>query len=111
MYNAITLLKGRYTLISDLDGHVWINTTGNPGMASGGMGDTLTGIIGGLLARSTRTEKSGSDINRAARIAACAGAYVHGAAGDMAAAEHGEAGTTAGDVILSLPAAMRAIQN
>jgi hydroxyethylthiazole kinase-like uncharacterized protein yjeF len=113
-YGAIALLKGRYTLICDPDGKVWINTTGNPGMASGGMGDTLTGIIGGLLAQSTvragKHRDSGQSVFLAARIAACAGAYLHGAAGDMAAREHGEAGTTAGDVIENLPAAIRAMQ-
>jgi NAD(P)H-hydrate epimerase len=113
-YGAIALLKGRYTLISDPDGRVWINTTGNPGMASGGMGDTLTGIIGGLLAqsipRATNMDHLGDLECRAARIAACAGAYLHGFAGDMAAQQNGEAGVTAGDVIHKLPAAVRALQ-
>ncbi len=115
-YSAIALLKGRYTLISDPEGHVSINTTGNPGMASGGMGDTLTGVVGGLLAQSTVREAKRGDsgkslsLQSAARLAACAGAYLHGAAGDMAATEHGEAGTTAGDVIRNLPAAIRAIR-
>jgi len=113
-YNAVALLKGRYTLIGDPEGHVWINTTGNPGMASGGMGDTLTGIIGGLVAQSTRRAgKPGAPehaAGRAARIAACAGAYVHGAAGDLAVLEIGEDAVTASDVIDKLPAAMRALQ-
>jgi NAD(P)H-hydrate epimerase len=101
-------------VIGEPDGNVWINTTGNPGMASGGMGDTLTGIIGGLMAQ-WKAHESLHNSTRSpniqfARIVACAGAHLHGMSGDLAAAEHGEAGTTAGDVITNLPAAIRAIQ-
>ncbi|MFN8641122.1 MAG: NAD(P)H-hydrate dehydratase [Candidatus Binatia bacterium] len=85
--HACTLvLKGARTVIAERDGHVWINPTGNPGMASGGMGDVLAGAIGGLLAqRLTPVE------------AACLGVYAHGLAADRAAAD-GEIGLLAGDV-------------
>ena len=70
-YGVVLLLKGHRTIIAAPDGKLAINSTGNPAMASGGMGDTLTGIISGLLAQ-------GFDAFRAA----CLGAYVHGAACD-----------------------------
>jgi NAD(P)H-hydrate epimerase len=70
-YGVVLLLKGHRTIIAAPDGRLAINSTGNPAMASGGMGDTLTGIISGLLAQ-------GFDAFRAA----CLGVYVHGAACD-----------------------------
>lgn len=113
-YGATALLKGRYTLISNPEGVVRINTTGNPGMASGGMGDTLTGITGALLAQQTaRAKRSGEASNGPGEIgllAASAGAYLHGLAGDMAATKRGEAGLVAGDIIEILPEAIRALQ-
>lgn len=133
-YRAIVLLKGRYTLIADMDGDILINTTGNPGMATGGAGDALTGIIGGLLAQNmrlrdktadkdtqgksagdTNTNKNVSDKNtRAEHIAdvraVALAAYVHGLAADLAAQETGEAGLTAGDIIARLPQALRQLE-
>lgn len=84
---AVVLLKGTRTLVGTPDGHVRINPTGGPFLASGGTGDVLTGMIAGFLARGL-----------APADAASAAAYVHGAAGALAAAEHGE-GATAGDVL------------
>ena len=110
-YKAIVLLKGRYTLIADINGDILINTTGNPGMATGGAGDTLTGIIGGLLAQNARMRDKAADGDTHprhiadTRVVALA-AYAHGLAADLAAQETGEAGLTAGDIIAHLPRAL-----
>ena len=85
-FSAVAVLKGSGTLIAAPDGDVAICPWGNPGMASGGMGDVLTGVIAGLLAQ-------GLDAWHAAR----AGVALHGLAGD-AAARHGQAGSLAGDL-------------
>ena len=95
---AIVVLKGRHTIVAREDGHASVNPTGNAGMATGGTGDALTGIIGALLARGM----SGFD---AARL----GTYVHGAAGDLAAARLGEDGLIAGDLVDALPHAWSAL--
>ena len=93
---AFVVLKGRHTVVAAPDGRAAFNATGNAGMATGGTGDALTGIIGALLARGL----PGFD---AARL----GTYVHGDAGDVAAARFGEDGLIAGDVIDALPEAWR----
>ena len=85
-FSAVAVLKGSGTLIAAPDGDVAICPWGNPGMASGGMGDVLTGVIAGLLAQ-------GLDAWHAAR----AGVALHALAGD-AAARHGQAGSLAGDL-------------
>jgi NAD(P)H-hydrate epimerase len=96
---VVTVLKGARTIIAAPDGRVAINPTGNPGMASGGMGDVLAGVIGGLLAQRLEPFE-----------AACAGAYVHGAAGDAAATTRGTVGLLARDVLDHIPGAIRAAQ-
>lgn len=101
-YGSVVVLKGARTLICDgrgADLPIAINTTGNPGMATGGSGDTLTGVIGALAAR-------GMD----AFDAACLGVYLHGSAGDIAAKRVGQDGLTAGDIGESLPAAIDRLQ-
>lgn len=95
----VILLKGAYTTIVAPDGTLYFNCTGNPGMATGGSGDVLTGIILSLLAQGH------SSVN-AARIAA----YVHGLAGDLAAAELGETALVAGDIISFLPKAWLSVE-
>jgi len=95
---AVVVLKGRRTVVAHPDGRASFNSTGNAGMATGGTGDALTGIVGALLARGM----SGFD---AARL----GTYVHGAAGDLAAARVGEDGLIAGDLIDALPESWRAL--
>ena len=95
-YGCVALLKGARTLIAAPDGRLAVNTTSNPGMATGGSGDVLTGLLAALL---------GSGI--AAWEAAAAGAYLHGLAGDLAATgQGGPAGLIATDLIDSLPAAI-----
>jgi NAD(P)H-hydrate epimerase len=87
-------LKGAGTVIATPAGLVFVNPTGNPGMASGGMGDVLTGMVGALLAR-------GLDATQALQAAV----YLHGRAADLAAAGTGCEALVAGDVIEALPAA------
>jgi NAD(P)H-hydrate epimerase len=94
---CIVVLKGWRTLIAQPDGLVWVNPTGNPGMASGGTGDVLTGMAAALAAQhSTSREK-----------AVVAAVYLHGLAGDLARAELGEHSMTATDLLRFLPAAFR----
>ena len=90
------VLKGARTLVARPDGSVSINPTGNPGMASGGMGDVLTGMIGGLLAQ-------GMPMGDALDL----GVYLHGLAGDQVAAEKGTVGMAAGDLLCLLPGIIR----
>ncbi|MGH7961228.1 MAG: NAD(P)H-hydrate dehydratase [Candidatus Binatia bacterium] len=98
-YGCYLVLKGARTVIAAPDGRVWINPTGNSGMASGGMGDVLTGILGGLLAQ-------GYPLDEACVL----GVFLHGYAGDLAAQEKGEIGILARDVIERLPGGLRALQ-
>jgi len=94
-HGVILVLKGARTVVARPDGEVAICPTGNPGMATAGTGDALTGMIVGLLAQ----RLSPWD-------AACAGTYFHGLAGDLAAIERGPAGMTAGDLIDRIPYAL-----
>jgi hydroxyethylthiazole kinase-like uncharacterized protein yjeF len=91
-------LKGAGTVIAGPDGRIVVNPTGNPGLAKGGSGDVLTGIAGALLAR-------GLEPVAALEV----GCYLHGLAGDLAAGERGEVAMIAGDVIETLPGALRAL--
>ena len=93
---AVVVLKGYRTLVATPEGEINVNPTGNPGMASGGTGDVLTGLIAGLIAQGLE-----------ALDAALLGVYLHGLAGDLAVVEAGEAGLTAGDLIAYLPAAFQ----
>ena len=94
--NAFVVLKGFRTVIASPDGNVYVNPTGNPGMATGGTGDILTGMIAGILAQ----EHLGSFIERL-----CLAVYLHGLAGDLAAAEAGEESLVATDLLRFLPKA------
>lgn len=95
------VLKGHNTLISKDGEKVYINETGNPGMATAGSGDVLSGVIGAILAR--------RDLEIAMDTAAAFGVWVHGLAGDLAADELGETGMIAGDIIKYLPYAWKEI--
>jgi NAD(P)H-hydrate epimerase len=97
---ATVVLKTARTLIADASGPAWIVPTGNPGMATGGTGDVLTGIVAGLLSRGVEPT-----------LAACAAAYVHGLAGDLAAARLGPEAMLAGDLLRHLPDAIRAVKD
>lgn len=98
-WNVTLVLKGARTIIAGSDGRTAINPTGNPGLATGGTGDVLTGLIAGLLGQGLSPFG-----------AAVAGAFLHGAAADLAAKEKGEAGMLAGDVVTYLPRARRALE-
>jgi len=95
---AVVALKGARTVVADPDGRATLNPTGNPGMATGGTGDVLTGVAGGLLAQGV-----------APAAALSAAVYLHGLAGDLAAEMRGEPGLVASDVADAIPAAIRRI--
>ncbi len=93
------VLKGAYTAVCTPEGNVYFNSTGNPGMATAGSGDVLTGIILGLLAEGIEPE-----------TAAVAGVFLHGAAGDLAAAYRSEESMIAGDITDMLGKAFKQIR-
>ncbi|MCI6907816.1 MAG: NAD(P)H-hydrate dehydratase [Clostridiales bacterium] len=93
---CLLVLKGHRTIVASPDGHVYVNTTGNPGMARGGSGDVLAGMIGALLAQGL------SPVH-----AAVLGVYFHGAAGDLCANTIGEYGMTPTDMIARIPAVLK----
>ncbi len=95
-HRVIIILKGAYTAISSQDGKTYFNSTGNPGMATGGSGDVLTGIVTGFLAKGHTPED-----------AALLATYFHGLAGDLASAEMGQESMIASDIIDFLPHAIR----
>ncbi|MDE0687442.1 MAG: NAD(P)H-hydrate dehydratase [Candidatus Poribacteria bacterium] len=96
---SVTLVfKGAPTVISDPNGNLWINSTGNPGMATGGMGDVLTGVIAGLMAQGIPSES-----------AAALGVYLHGLSGDIAVERFGRHGLIASDVLKTVPEAILTI--
>jgi hydroxyethylthiazole kinase-like uncharacterized protein yjeF len=90
-WGVTLVLKGNKTIVANPSGEVYINISGNPGMATAGSGDVLTGIITGLIAQGLKPQD-----------AACAGVYLHGLAGDLAAEIKGERGLIAGDLISCL---------
>ena len=90
------VLKGGHTAVGAPDGNVYFNSTGNPGMATGGSGDVLTGLLTALLAQRY------APLN-AARL----GVYLHGSAGDLAAHVMGQEALTASDLITHLGSAFR----
>ena len=96
----VVLLKGAPTIIAAPDGRVFINPTGNAGMATGGSGDVLTGVIGALLALGIKGLE-----------AAICGAYLHGLAGDLAQKTIGTFGMAAGDIVNFLPKAFKIIKD
>lgn len=95
-YNVILVLKGHRTVVASPGGKIYINSTGNPGMASGGVGDVLTGMIASFLGQ-------GLTAFDAAQLAA----YAHGLAGDLAAREKGQLGMIASNIIEKIPEAIK----
>lgn len=97
-HKVVLVLKGARTLVASPDGTVHVNTSGHAGMASGGMGDVLTGLIGSLMAQGLP-----------AKDAATLGVYLHGLAADRLFDDFGDAGLLATDVLYELPAARQAL--
>jgi len=97
-HNVVVVLKGAGTVVAVPDGAAYINTTGTPGMATGGTGDVLSGMIGGLLAQ-----------NLSQSEAARAAVYLHGRAGELAAQKLGETAMIAGDVADNIGAAIQEV--
>lgn len=97
-YGIVLVLKGAPTVVAAPDGHVWVNTSGNPGMATGGTGDVLTGLIAGFMAQGL-----------SALDAAVLGVYIHGCAGDRAADQLGMHAMLAGDVLAMVPDVLRGL--
>ena len=94
-HELIVVLKGHRTLIASPDGTVWVNPTGNPGMATGGTGDVLTGMVAGLIAQHPQH----------ALEATALAVYLHGLAGDLAREAVGESSLVATDLVRFLPEA------
>lgn len=94
-YQVILVLKGAQTLVCCPDGRTFVSPTGNPGMASGGMGDVLTGMIAGFVAQGLTAEN-----------AARAGVFIHGLCGDVLAEQTGGVGFLASDMVLAIPRAL-----
>lgn len=97
-HGVILILKGARSIVASPEGEVFINPTGNPGMASGGMGDVLTGMVGGFLAQ-------GFPPLEAAKL----GVYLHGLVGDFVAHQRGPRGLVATDVIEQTPPVLQAL--
>jgi hydroxyethylthiazole kinase-like uncharacterized protein yjeF len=97
-HELIVVLKGHRTLIASPDGTVWVNPTGNPGMATGGTGDVLTGMVAGLIAQHPKQ----------APEATALAVFLHGLAGDLASKIMGESSMVATDLLRFLPESFRA---
>ena len=100
-HELIVVLKGHRTLIAAPDGAVWVNPTGNPGMATGGTGDILTGMVAGLIAQHPQQ----------ALEATALAVYLHGLAGDLASESVGENSLVATDLVRFLPQAFAQMRN
>jgi ADP-dependent NAD(P)H-hydrate dehydratase / NAD(P)H-hydrate epimerase len=121
-HELIVVLKGHRTLVVQPDGEAWVNTTGNPGMSTGGTGDILTGIVAGMLAQETAAESRNAQKmtvqkttaqettapnQRSPLLAVCAAVHLHGLAGDVMRETVGEHSLVATDLLRGLPEAFR----
>jgi ADP-dependent NAD(P)H-hydrate dehydratase / NAD(P)H-hydrate epimerase len=104
-HKVVLVLKGFRTLTADPEGNVWVNPNGNPGMAKGGTGDVLTGVVAGFVAQ-FGSRPGGRPL---AEVVAAA-VYIHGLAGDLAAREVGEMSMLAGDLLERIPDALKNAQ-
>ena len=99
-HELIVVLKGHRTLMVQPSGEAWVNTTGNPGMSTGGTGDILTGMVAGMIAQHR------NDV----LLAVCAAVHLHGLAGDVMLESVGQHSMVATDLLRGLPAAFRRAQ-
>ncbi|HXZ80997.1 MAG TPA: NAD(P)H-hydrate dehydratase [Terriglobales bacterium] len=99
-HHCVLVLKGHRTLVAFEDGNVWANVTGNPGMASGGSGDILTGMIAGFVAQAKSVDQPDAKL-----MAVLAAVYLHGLGGDFARERLGEHSLIASDILAGLPQA------
>ena len=99
-WGVTVALKGANTIIAAPDGLARVSPFANPGLASGGTGDVLTGIIGGLMAQGLTPE-----------LAGCCGVYLHGRAGEVVTQKLGDAGTLATDLIQHLPKTIKCLED
>jgi NAD(P)H-hydrate epimerase len=99
-HELIVVLKGHRTLVVRPDGEAWVNTTGNPGMSTGGTGDILTGMVAGMIAQHTNDAFAGT----------MAAVHLHGLAGDVMRESMGEHSLVATDLLRGLPEAFRRAQ-
>jgi ADP-dependent NAD(P)H-hydrate dehydratase / NAD(P)H-hydrate epimerase len=99
-HDLIVVLKGHRTLVVQPNGEAWVNTTGNPGMSTGGTGDILTGMIAAMIAQNPKH----------ASLAVCAAVHLHGLAGDVMRERVGEHAMVATDLLRGLPEAFRRAQ-
>ena len=97
-YQVVLVLKGYHTVVASPEGKAYVNRTGNPGMATGGSGDVLTGVIAAMLGQKAEPFR-----------AACFGVFIHGLAGDLARKERGEISLVAGDILNALPLAFQKV--
>jgi ADP-dependent NAD(P)H-hydrate dehydratase / NAD(P)H-hydrate epimerase len=97
-WGATILLKGAPTIVCGPSGETWVNPTGSAGMATGGSGDVLTGVIAAMIGQGVEPE-----------VAARLGAHLHGTAGDLAQDTHGMHGMIAGDILMNVPSAIKAL--
>ncbi|MDH4222527.1 MAG: NAD(P)H-hydrate dehydratase [candidate division Zixibacteria bacterium] len=104
-FNCVLVFKGAPTIIGEPEGQVYVNPTGNAGMATAGSGDVLTGIIVGLLAQ--MIFQKNQDIKKSMLESALSGVYIHGLCGDLAKEEKGEMGMIAGDMMEKLPEVLK----
>jgi NAD(P)H-hydrate epimerase len=100
-HNVIVVLKGHRTLIAGREGQIWVNTTGNPGMATGGTGDILTGMVAGMIAQNPSKVFA----------AVLAAVYLHGLAGDAAREVTGEHSLVATDLLAGLPQGFQRVRS
>ena len=105
--SAVTVLKGHATLVAIGEDETYINTTGNPGMATAGSGDVLTGIIASLMGQRSMICSLKNRISP--ELAAVCGVFIHGLAGDLAAKDKGEYGLIAGDIAYYTAMALKEI--
>lgn len=100
-HELIVVLKGHRTLVASPDGTIWVNPTGNPGMATGGTGDILTGMVAGMLAQHPHQPLEATAL----------AVYLHGLAGDIAARNVGEGSLVATDLVRYLPESLTSARN